>query len=179
MSRVYKPIPPLSAHSAQLFWSRVEKTAECWLWHGFIDHNGYGVINLPVDGGWSKFFAHRVAFSLDQGECAVDQPLDHLCRKRNCVNPSHLESVTHAINIARGMTPVAEKAQQIVCLKCGSELTIVPRGNFGTQRRCLRCHNNYLEARREEHIAYLRAWRRRRKQTVCSQKTVTPEGDAP
>jgi hypothetical protein len=31
--------------------------------------------------------------------------LDHLCRHRWCVNPVHLESVPHVVNMHRGVAP--------------------------------------------------------------------------
>lgn len=45
-------------------------------------------------------FAHRAAYHRLHGE--VPPELDHLCSQRDCVNPEHLEPVTHTENIRRG-----------------------------------------------------------------------------
>lgn len=43
--------------------------------------------------------AHRVAFELTHG--SVPAELDHLCGNRDCVNPSHLDPVSHRTNMSR------------------------------------------------------------------------------
>lgn len=45
--------------------------------------------------------AYNVAFLLAGGIIPEKTELDHLCRNKRCVNPSHLEPVTHAENIRR------------------------------------------------------------------------------
>ena len=70
----------------------------CWLWPSSPQTNGYGVIN--VDRKVQK--AHRVAYRLFVGPIPDGLDLDHLCRRRNCVNPLHLEVVTRSENIRRG-----------------------------------------------------------------------------
>lgn len=74
------------------FWSRVEKTASCWIWVGHV-YKGYGRY-----GGQG---AHRVAYELHAGAIPEGMELDHLCRNPLCVNPDHLEPVTRAENIRR------------------------------------------------------------------------------
>lgn len=48
--------------------------------------------------------AHRAAVLLHNGELRPypEYELDHLCRNRACVNPVHLEFVSHATNVTRG-----------------------------------------------------------------------------
>lgn len=72
---------------------------DCWLWIGTVNHHGYGVASQ----GYGKIIqAHREVYRLLVGPIPVDLELDHLCRARHCVNPDHLEPVTHAENVRRG-----------------------------------------------------------------------------
>ena len=52
-----------------------------------------------------KFMAHRFAYELLVGPIPKRMVLDHLCRRRNYLNPEHLEAVTDAENVLRGMFP--------------------------------------------------------------------------
>lgn len=47
-------------------------------------------------------YAHRAMYEQEVGPITEGLELDHLCRQTMCVNPSHLEPVTHAVNLRRG-----------------------------------------------------------------------------
>jgi HNH endonuclease len=72
--------------------------AGCWEWTAAIDQDGYG--RFWVDGQVRG--AHQVAY-MWWGKDSFDPVLavDHLCRVRHCVNPDHLEQVTHKENLIR------------------------------------------------------------------------------
>ena len=70
----------------------------CWIWRGKTDVVGYG--RLRRDG--RDWLAHRWVYERLVGGLDSRLVLDHLCRTPSCVNPSHLEQVTDAVNVRRG-----------------------------------------------------------------------------
>jgi hypothetical protein len=71
----------------------------CWQWTGPMFWNGYGHIS---EASFGTTLAHRAFYEAHRGPI-VERDLDHLCRNRACVNPNHLEPVTHQTNIIRGV----------------------------------------------------------------------------
>ena len=53
--------------------------------------------------GWQGriCYAHRVSYALLVGPLVEGLEIDHLCRVRACVNPAHLDQVTHLVNMCR------------------------------------------------------------------------------
>lgn len=71
--------------------------AACILWTGCVDRNGYG--GKSVNG--RRMMAHRWAYEQRYGPIPSGLEIDHLCRVHACVNPEHLEAVTHRENTRR------------------------------------------------------------------------------
>lgn len=121
------------------FWSKVDKTGDCWLWTGTRDPKGYGSFS---EGRGSTRGAHRVAWEMANGPVPEGLYLDHLCRTPACVRVSHLEPVTNGENVLRGIGPSARAARQTECVNghpfTGDNLrTAVERGR--ERRVCRAC----------------------------------------
>jgi hypothetical protein len=87
------------------FWSKVRRTkGGCWLWLASTDQGGYGKVKVGRDAEGHQIYvgAHRAAYELTLGPIPRRRVLDHLCRRRRCVNPDHLEPVTVRTNTIRG-----------------------------------------------------------------------------
>ena len=119
------------------FWTKVEKTDRCWIWKAAIVR-GYGYFRVKD----KLIRAHRFAYELLIGPIPDGLGLDHLCRTRACVRPSHLEPVSCAENIARGETGLMRGAQQRAKTHCPQGHTydlfntyISPKGT----RTCRQC----------------------------------------
>lgn len=120
----------------------------CWLWTKSRSRDGYGWASLNN----KTYQAHRLVYLLSEGQIPDGLVLDHLCRRRHCVNPDHLEPVTPGENIRRStLTPAGMKT----CVK-GHDFEEI-RG----QRRCPTCLAEY-EARRRPIKAQMERDRRAR-----------------
>lgn len=132
------------------FWEKVQKTDTCWFWTGYIHtRTGYGRISMGGRRGPVRE-AHRVAWELTYGSVPNGLELDHLCRVRHCVRPTHLEAVTHLVNTRRGMTAEVARARQLAKTHCpqnhpydGTNLVIDEKG----RRRCRTCRNTQRRQR--------------------------------
>jgi hypothetical protein len=86
---------------SERFWEKTtpEPNTGCLLWTGALSDTGYGCFRDPRVGG--PRLAHRVAFEATHGDLPpAPLQLDHICKVRACVNPSHLRPVTGKQNMA-------------------------------------------------------------------------------
>src|SRR5262252_1558526 len=102
----------------------------CWQWMGSFRSGGYGV-------AWSRreyraVGAHRLAYEHFIGEIPNRLEIDHLCRNRWCVNPTHLEIVTRGENTKR-----ANDAR--THCKHGHRFTPNNTAVYKGMRYCLKC----------------------------------------
>ena len=121
---------------------RCVPVGDCLVWTGPVNNRGYAHIYL----NGRRQMAHRVAYELSKGPIPDGLEIDHLCRNRACVNPEHMEPVTHTENCAR-----ASRAKTH-CLR-GHEYT--PENTRrslnhagGLSRSCKACHRDRERDRR-------------------------------
>lgn len=78
----------------------IRESGGCWLWTRSTDEYGYG--RIATSKGHAPRKAYRVLYEQIIGAVPKGLELDHLCRNRLCVNPYHLEPVSHHENMLRG-----------------------------------------------------------------------------
>jgi hypothetical protein len=80
------------------FWSRVDRSGECWVWTGAKNEKGYGVVGVPGEHRTTK--AHRMAWEIYNGPLPPGQCVLHRCDNPACCRPSHLFLGSRADNNA-------------------------------------------------------------------------------
>lgn len=121
------------------FFPKIDFQQRCWVWIGALNNKGYGQFFL--EGRLE--LAHRVAYLKLVGPIEEDREVDHLCRVRACVNPSHLEAVTHRVNLQRGDWSEHANRWGGRCTK-GHDMVVQPNGH----RVCRVCAAARLRAYR-------------------------------
>lgn len=120
-----------------------EDESGCWIWDACTS-GGYGCIH------WDGRMQHAMRVVYEELVAPIPTNLvpDHLCRNRMCVNPGHMEIVTHKVNILRGEGTGARFARRTEC-NHGHEFTkgnTLMRSDGG--RRCRTCDNARSRRRR-------------------------------
>lgn len=122
------------------FFAKVERRPTgCWRWRGAMNDGGYGVFGAR-DGAEN---AHRVAYRWFVGAIHEGLDVDHVCNRRACVNPAHLEAVTRSENVRRAFV----RSGKVDHCRRGHARTPENFRKNGTSVACRIC---IREARREK-----------------------------
>lgn len=135
----------------------------CWLWTASIRPDGYGQLNVVIDGKKTVRVAHRIVYMELVGAIDPALQLDHLCRVRHCVNPEHVEQVPQKVNLARGESPTAINGRKEVCPRCDSEYTYTARGYRRCRPCAIRTCREYHWANRDRELAKMKQRREARR----------------
>lgn len=123
----------------------------CWLWLGTLQPDGYGKFQKKKScGRWTAAIAHRVAYEHFVGTIPAGLEIDHLCRVKCCVNPTHLEAVTSRTNQERAENWIYMQGHKIHC-RHGHEFDARNTYRWGGSRYCRTCNRaaarKYLSTR--------------------------------
>jgi hypothetical protein len=124
-TKAVRPLTEILRDPVRRFWARVDKSPAhggCWLWTGAKNWAGYAWVGFKG----KRIAVHRLAYTLTKGPIPPARDVDHVrangCRYRHCVNPDHLEPVTHRVNLLRGRGPEIVRARAAAITHC-------PRGH--------------------------------------------------
>jgi hypothetical protein len=83
---------------------KLKKDNGCWIYTGKLSVKGYAHVQSDIK---KMKYAHRIMYEAKYGPVPKGMELDHICRKRACCNPDHVEPVTHRENMLR--SPLVNK----------------------------------------------------------------------
>lgn len=123
------------------FWTKVLLQAnDCWLWLAALDTHGYG----SFWDGQRNVKANRWLYQKWIG-CTEGLVLDHLCRVRRCINPTHQREITHKENILCGEGHAAKNARKTHCQKGHEFSQENTKLDTKGRRSCITCYDNWRE----------------------------------
>lgn len=118
----------------------------CLVWIGSFDTMGYG--RLIWKG--KNHSSHRVMYQLVKGPIPEGLELDHLCSNKPCINPDHLEPVTHSVNLQRYYATKPNYCPH------GHEYTeknrLIDRNGVKRCRECVRANTRVQNAKRRAKV---------------------------
>jgi hypothetical protein len=136
---------------------------ECWIWHGWTNHKGYGQTSYHGQ----NVFIHRKIYELMHGVLlTTEQFVCHTCDQRSCWNPAHLFLGDAKVNnndcAAKGRHHNATKVRCKYGHDYTEENTVWKTGKAGNRMRgCKTCID--IGHRKESYIQWRREYQRRRR----------------
>lgn len=131
-------------HPSQRFHDKyqVDPESGCWEWTAHRSPEGYGTIGWTREPGDTvSVYAHRLSYEMHHGPIPAGLVVDHMCNNRGCVNPDHLQAITHRANCLRSTSPATRRYWLGVCIR-GHDMTdpanVYIRKDTG-RRQCRAC----------------------------------------
>lgn len=142
------------------FMEKVNVTDGCWEWTAGTNRprgrvGCYGMFfEIAARKTAKQVTAHRFAYQQFVGPIPVGYEIDHLCKNTLCVNPAHLEAVTHQVNVLRSNSFSAIHARKTACPKGhlydAANTYVAPGG----ARQCKACRRFQVRRWQEKHPEY-------------------------
>lgn len=118
--------------------TKAKDVGGCWLIEQGLSRNGYTQVSVGSD---QKLVGHRVSYEFFIGEIPAELEIDHLCLRRNCVNPWHMDPVTHAENMRRQHEQLWVGREHCAREHVLAEVGVITRQQGGwTVRICAGCY---------------------------------------
>lgn len=81
-----KEIPNLTQNDLDRFWSKVDRSKDCWEWKAYKNKEGYGTFSIKN----IQYLSHRVSLKISKNVVFNGLLALHKCDNPSCVNPDHL-----------------------------------------------------------------------------------------
>jgi hypothetical protein len=134
-------------------WAKLQVSGFCWH-YGDYKHKNHATVYFAG----RRIGVHKVVYEYLVGLVPEGYKLDHVCRNKRCVNPDHLEPVTHSENIKRawkystkqGFEGAGKRSKVSTHCRKGHNLSDVgvllsKRANGTERKKCRACQHDAQE----------------------------------
>jgi hypothetical protein len=102
-TRVHSLAPDYALTLVERLMRKARPEGDCWVYTGELTR-GYGRAAIIHEGREVNTYTHRVMWLALRGDLPPGLVLDHRCVTPACMNPWHLDPVTLAVNVKRGVS---------------------------------------------------------------------------